>query len=166
VAPGAQRPSAFATAEEIIVGRARREPHRGALGWRDRTILLGRLAGHVETRAEALAAMVAPGGAIAQVMSDTPGFVATTLAAWRHGSSAVPLDPSSSTAARTISGPVIMPPRMTWKPPSRSARATTEMPRQCPSRAVLASRMRGDASMLAEGPVRCDAALPKVPVER
>lgn len=96
---GPQRPSAFATAEEIIVGRARREPHRAALGWRDRTILLGRFAGHVESRAEALEGALARGGAIAQVMSDTPGLVATVLAAWRHGSTAVPLDAASSTAA-------------------------------------------------------------------
>ncbi len=99
MASGVQRPSAFATAEEIIVGRARREPHRGALGWRDRTILLGRLAGHVESRAEALAAALPPGGAVAQLMSDTPGLVATTLAAWRHGSTSVPLDPGSPTEA-------------------------------------------------------------------
>jgi len=97
--PGATRPSAFATAEEIIVGRARREPHRCALGWRERTILLGRLAGHVESRATAIADALPRGGVLAQVMSDTPGFVATTLAAWRHGSSVAPLDPASSPAS-------------------------------------------------------------------
>ncbi|MFM8411079.1 MAG: hypothetical protein ACKOCT_12445, partial [Alphaproteobacteria bacterium] len=77
---GPSRPSAFATAEEIIVGRARREPHRGAFGWRDRMILLGRFAGHVDARAEVLAASLPRGGVLAQVMSDTPGSVATTLA--------------------------------------------------------------------------------------
>ena len=90
---GPMRPSAFATAEEIIVGRARREPHRAAFGWRERTILLGRFAGHVDSRAEALSRSLAPGGVLAQVMSDTPGFVATTLAAFRHGATSVPLDP-------------------------------------------------------------------------
>ncbi|MFM7140478.1 MAG: AMP-binding protein [Alphaproteobacteria bacterium] len=96
---GPSRPSAFATAEEIIVGRARREPHRGAFGWRDRMILLGRFAGHVDARAEVLASSLPRGGVLAQVMSDTPGSVATTLAAWRHGATSAPLDPGLSSGA-------------------------------------------------------------------
>ncbi len=96
---GPIRPSAFATAEEIIISRARREPHRPALGWRDRMILLGRLAAHVESRAGAFAESLPRGAVVAQLMADTPGLVGTTLAAWRQGATVVPLDPILETDA-------------------------------------------------------------------
>ena len=88
-----KRPSAFSTAEEIVTSRARREPLRPALGWRERMVLLGRFADIVAERAQAIAQFVRPGQAIAQVMSDTPAFVSTTFAIWRANCTAVPLDP-------------------------------------------------------------------------
>jgi acyl-CoA synthetase (AMP-forming)/AMP-acid ligase II len=87
-----RRPSSFSTAEEILSNRARREPLGPAIGWGERMVLLGRFAELVAERAEAIARLVRPGGAIAQIMSDTPAAVGTTLSIWRAGCTAVPLD--------------------------------------------------------------------------
>lgn len=61
-------------------------------------MLLGRFADIIAARAEALGAVVAPGSVVAQVMSDTPGAVSTTLATWRAGATSVPLDAQLSPA--------------------------------------------------------------------
>jgi len=84
--------SPFPTAEEIVTSRARREPMRAALEWHHRGLLLGRLADLTAAKADALRASVPPGEAVAQVMTDTPGVVVATLAVWRAGCVAVPLD--------------------------------------------------------------------------
>ena len=82
-----------ATLEEVVTNRALREPARPALLWHERAILLGRLAGLIASRAEAVSACLPPGSTIACLMSNTPGLVSTTLAVWRAGSSLAPLDP-------------------------------------------------------------------------
>lgn len=84
--------SPFPTAEEIITSRARREPMRPALEWHRRGLLLGRLADLTASKAETLQASVPPGETIAEVMTSSPGLVAATLAIWRAGCTAVPLD--------------------------------------------------------------------------
>jgi long-chain acyl-CoA synthetase len=84
--------SPFPTAEEIVTSRARREPMRPALEWHRRGLLLGRLADLTVAKADALGASVPPGAVVAQVMTDTPGLVVATLAIWRAGCVAAPLD--------------------------------------------------------------------------
>src|SRR5581483_4522566 len=52
----------------------------------------GRFADIVADRAQGIASVATPGDVVAQIMSDTPGVVSTTLAIWRAGCSAAPLD--------------------------------------------------------------------------
>ena len=88
----------FPTAEEIVTGRARREPMRPALEWHHRGMLLGRLADLTAATADALASRVPPGAGVAQLMTSTPGVVVMTLGIWRAGCTAVPLDPALTAA--------------------------------------------------------------------
>lgn len=85
--------SPFPTAEEIVTSRARREAMRPAIEWHHRGMLLGRLADLVASTADSLAAHVARGACVGQVMSSTPGVVVMTLGIWRAGCTAVPVAP-------------------------------------------------------------------------